>query len=53
MNTETKKESDTKGGTREFDRFQELAKKLVSVPKKDIKEAEKHARSKGGKTKNA
>jgi hypothetical protein len=51
MNTHSPKESET--NPQEFRRFEDLAKKLVSVPKKDIKEAEKHARSKGGKTKNA
>jgi hypothetical protein len=42
MEPETKKETKTK----EFERFEQLAKKLVSVPKKDIKEEKKAAQSK-------
>jgi len=42
------------GGTqqpesKEFQRFEELAKKLVSVPKKEIQEQERKAKTKGDK----
>jgi hypothetical protein len=37
MEPETKKETKPK----EFERFEDLAKKLVSVPKKDIKDKER------------
>jgi hypothetical protein len=40
MEPETKKQETPK----EFQRFEELAKKLVSVPKKDIKDREKDAK---------
>lgn len=34
-------DADTKNEKREFARFEALAKKLISVPKKDIQEREK------------
>lgn len=39
--TPTKKESDTK----EFQRFEDLTRKLVNVPKKDIQEREKKGKA--------
>jgi hypothetical protein len=40
---DTKTRVPSECGTEEFTRFKELAKQLVSVPKKDIQEREKKA----------
>jgi hypothetical protein len=40
--------SGARSGDSEYDRFQRLTKKLVSVPKKEITEAEKRAKKKAG-----